>query len=185
MHRPDGSRRLKGSHWSDLAHIYAVAAAGYVPEVFGLPFTSGFVHDLLDDHHAPVLIYDALFETQLGEVQWGQCTIALPKLTALPAPAQISAPPEVDEDDVAMIFHTSGTTGGRPKPVPQTHKWLIAEAEVTWKCVIQIHPEGQQHVFNNIGSFASIGAASCTRSRPPLARPSRSPTDDRTLHWQA
>lgn len=26
--------RLRGSHWSDLAHSYAVAAAGYVPVVF-------------------------------------------------------------------------------------------------------------------------------------------------------
>ena len=61
-----------------------------------------------------------------------------------------------------MIFHTSGTTNGRPKPVPQTHRWLVAEAEVSYKAVIQCYPEnGGQIVWNNIGSFASIGAASC------------------------
>ncbi|KAI0717111.1 acetyl-CoA synthetase-like protein [Earliella scabrosa] len=152
---------LKGSHWSDLANIYAVAAAGFVPEVFGLPFTPLFVQELLAVHNAPALIYDPAFQQSLGDAQWEQCTIPLPKLGDMPAPPKIiGPPPEVQEDDVAMIFHTSGTTGGRPKPVPQTHKWLIAEAEVTWKCVIQSHPEGQ-HVFNNIGSFASIGAASC------------------------
>ncbi|KAI0367868.1 acetyl-CoA synthetase-like protein [Pilatotrama ljubarskyi] len=154
---------LKGSHWSDLAHIYSVAAAGFVPEVFGLPFTATFVQDLLGTHGAHVLIYDAAFEALLPQVKWQQTIMRLPKLNELPkTDAQPSAPPEVSEDDVAMIFHTSGTTGGRPKPVPQTHKWLVAEGEVTWKCVIQRHPEGQQqHIFNNIGSFASIGAASC------------------------
>ncbi|KAI0641381.1 acetyl-CoA synthetase-like protein [Trametes meyenii] len=152
---------LKGSHWSDLAHIYAVSAAGFVPEVFGQPFTPTFVQDLLSDHEARALIYHEMFEALLPHVQWEQQLIKLPKPHEVPAvDAPKGAPPTVGEDDVAMIFHTSGTTGGRPKPVPQTHKWLVAEGEVTWKCVIQRHPEGQ-HVFNNIGSFASIGAASC------------------------
>ncbi|KAI0351489.1 acetyl-CoA synthetase-like protein [Trametes cingulata] len=152
---------LKGSHWSDLAHIYSVAAAGFVPEVFGSVFTATFVQDLLDTHAARVLIYDDAFAALLPQVKWQQTMIRLPSLGDLPKTgAHPSAPPEVGEDDVAMIFHTSGTTAGRPKPVPQTHKWLVAEGEVTWKCVIQRHPAGQ-HVFNNIGSFASIGAASC------------------------
>ncbi|EIW54786.1 acetyl-CoA synthetase-like protein [Trametes versicolor FP-101664 SS1] len=152
---------LKGSHWSDLAHIYSVAAAGFVPEVFGLAFSAPFVQDLLDTHHARVLIYADTFEALLPRVEWHQTAVKLPKLYNLPMTgAQPSAPPDVSADDVAMIFHTSGTTGGRPKPIPQTHKWLVAEGEVTWKCVIQRHPEGQ-HIFNNIGSFASIGAATC------------------------
>lgn len=158
------THRLKGSHWSDLAHIYSVAAAGFVPEVFGLAFSAPFVQDLLDTHHARVLIYADTFEALLPRVEWHQTAVKLPKLYNLPMTgAQPSAPPDVSADDVAMIFHTSGTTGGRPKPIPQTHKWLVAEGEVTWKCVIQRHPEGQ-HIFNNIGSFASIGAATCACS---------------------
>ncbi|KAI0821841.1 acetyl-CoA synthetase-like protein [Trametes gibbosa] len=152
---------LKGSHWSDLAHVYSVAAAGFVPEVFGLPFTAHFVQDLLDIHKARALIYADTFEALLAHVEWQQTTLRLPRPNVLPMTgASPNAPADVNEDDVAMIFHTSGTTGGRPKAIPQTHKWLIAEGEVTWKCVIQRHPEGQ-HVFNNIGSFASIGAATC------------------------
>ncbi|KAH9888011.1 acetyl-CoA synthetase-like protein [Cubamyces lactineus] len=153
---------LQGSHWSDLVHIYAVAAAGFIPEVFGTPFTATFVQDLLDAHSARILIYHDAFETLLPQVEWRQKTTKLPKFTELSsAGAQLGTFREVRADDVAVIFHTSGTTGGRPKPIPQTHKWLVSEGEVTWKCVIQRHPEGQQHVFNNIGSFASIGAASC------------------------
>ncbi|KAH9848727.1 acetyl-CoA synthetase-like protein [Lenzites betulinus] len=152
---------LKGSHWSDLAHIYSVAAAGFVPEVFGLAFTTPFVQDLLDAHKARALIYADTYEALLSSAEWQQATLKLPRPDELPTTgASPSTPAAVNEDDIAMIFHTSGTTGGRPKPVPQTHKWLVAEGEVTWKCVIQRHPEGQ-HIFNNIGSFASIGAATC------------------------
>ncbi|KAL7277116.1 hypothetical protein ACG7TL_008961 [Trametes sanguinea] len=151
---------LKGSHWIDLVHIYAVSAAGYIPEVFGLAFSAAFVQDLLDTHGAHILIYHDTFSALLPQVKWQQTVMRLPSIDELPSASAKSALPDVQEDDVAMIFHTSGTTGGRPKPVPQTHKWLIAEGEVTWKGVIQRHPEGQ-HIINNIGSFASIGGASC------------------------
>ena len=140
-------------------------SAGFIPEVFGIPFTATFVQDLLDTHGAHILIYHDGFETLLPQVKWQQKTTKLPKFSELSSTgAHLNDFPDVSADDVAVIFHTSGTTGGRPKPVPQTHKWLVSEGEVTWKCVIQRHPEGQQHVFNNIGSFASIGAASCTLS---------------------
>ncbi|KAH9917141.1 acetyl-CoA synthetase-like protein [Epithele typhae] len=155
---------LKGSHWTDLAHIYAVSAAGYVPEVFGQAFSALFVHDLLELHHAQVVIVDDSFKSLVADFRLLGSAIgvlSLPTLASLSPAQELSALlPDVQGDDVAMIFHTSGTTGGRPKPVPQTHRWLVAEAEVTWKGVIQVHPDGQ-HVFNNIGSFSSIGAASC------------------------
>ncbi|CDO71051.1 hypothetical protein BN946_scf184844.g55 [Trametes cinnabarina] len=152
---------LKGSHWTDLIHIYAVSAAGYIPEVFGLAFSAAFVRDLLHSHRAHILIYHDTFSALLPHVDWQQTTVPLPKFAELSATnAGIAFLPDVKEDDVAMILHTSGTTGGRPKPVPQTHKWLVAEGEVTWKGVIQRHPQGQ-HIINNIGSFSSIGGASC------------------------
>ncbi|KAI0628624.1 acetyl-CoA synthetase-like protein [Trametes polyzona] len=151
---------LKGSHWEDLVQSYAVSAAGFVPEVFGPPFSATFFRDLLDEHAAHALIYSNTFEALLPQVEWRQIAILLPKPPVLPIiTTKPGALADVDENDVSMIFHTSGTTGGRPKPVSQTHKWLLAEGEITWKCVIQRFPEGQ-HVFNNIGSFASIGAAS-------------------------
>ena len=158
------SRRLKGSHWSDLAHIYAVSAAGYVPEVFGQPFTPAFVRDLLLEHRARVLIYDPMFDGPAVDMP---NPLGLPTLASLPVSVyetaeQVKIPDVTSADEVAMIFHTSGTTSGRPKPVPQSHRWLIAEAEVSWKAVVQAKFQpGEQMVLNNIGSFASIGAASC------------------------
>ncbi|KAI0765860.1 acetyl-CoA synthetase-like protein [Trametes elegans] len=151
---------LKGSDWSDLVHIYAVAAAGLVPELFGPHFTAGFVQDLLYMHAARVLVFDSTFMALITTVEWQQSAIRLPSLVELPVPnaeTPTGPLPQVSADDVAIIFHTSGTTGGRPKPVPQTHKWIIGYGEHLCDWVVQGRPEGQ-YVFSNIGSFTSFAA---------------------------
>ncbi|KIP05680.1 hypothetical protein PHLGIDRAFT_119584 [Phlebiopsis gigantea 11061_1 CR5-6] len=110
---------LTGEHVSDLVHLYGLARAGFVPELFSLKFSApggAVVRDLLAECAGRAL------------------------------------------GDVAIIFHTSGTTGGRPKPVPQSHSWCKTHSMVCWKGIWQGSWDTPD-VVNNIGSFAHMGAS--------------------------
>jgi acyl-coenzyme A synthetase/AMP-(fatty) acid ligase len=80
-----------------------------------------------------------------------------------PALAATSSPlpplPDVKATDPAMVFHTSGTTSGMPKPVPETHDWLRCQAEFQWVGMWPAKFE-TQGTFNNLGTFANVGSAS-------------------------
>lgn len=86
--------RLRGYHWSDLAHSYAVAAAGYVPVVFVQSFTSVFVHHLLSVHHALALNHDFPFSACVSsdDVQWLKGSINNIPLPKLPEPVMRGSP---------------------------------------------------------------------------------------------
>ncbi|KAJ6570813.1 hypothetical protein DFH09DRAFT_1462718, partial [Mycena vulgaris] len=56
-----------------------------------------------------------------------------------------------------MIFHTSGTTSGKPKPIPESHRWFRFETE-QWRGLCQGSSESQ-NLFNNIVSFGHVDSA--------------------------
>ncbi len=119
--------RLSGMTYLDALHIYAVARAGYIPQLFSLRLTNpDVVFELLVRGEAKALIYDPSYESALGvapvpvhvatEVSEAQVSdIQLPDLPESP-----------NGDDIVMIFHTSGSTSGSPKLVRCSHKWLDA-----------------------------------------------------------
>ncbi|KAI0790177.1 acetyl-CoA synthetase-like protein [Irpex lacteus] len=132
---------LTGEHVTDLVHLYGLARAGYVPELFSLKFSL--------PGQAVALVYDAHFHDIVNEITCPTLPDASDALQPLP---------DVSAEDPAIIFHTSGTTGGRPKPVPQSHKWCIAHAKYCWNGAWQGKYDTQD-VVNNIGSFAHMGAS--------------------------
>ncbi|KAL9062832.1 MAG: hypothetical protein Q9157_008596, partial [Trypethelium eluteriae] len=79
-----------------------------------------------------VLFYDAKYENLAkGTPEWLQDTV-LPftkkdeavhfhELTATSKQIAIETP-KIEEEAVAYLFHTSGTSSGLPKPIPQTHR---------------------------------------------------------------
>jgi acyl-CoA synthetase (AMP-forming)/AMP-acid ligase II len=142
--------------------LYGLARAGFIPELFSLKFSlpgQAVVRDLLRECNGKALLYDTHFAGIIND-------IVLPKyplvdISSLPSTPSVLEPlPEVSGDDIAIIFHTSGTTGGRPKPVPQSHKWCVAHSKFCWKGAWQ-GEFGSQDVVNNIGSFAHMGASTC------------------------
>ena len=161
--------RLTGEHASDLVHLYALARAGFVPELFSLKFSvpgGAVVRDLLAECGGRALVHDAHFSALLGGLSLP--LFALPDIAALPpAAAALAGLPDVADDDVAIIFHTSGTTGGRPKPVPQSHKWCRTHSMVCWKGIWQGSWDTPD-VVNNIGSFAHMGASTCKQPILPI-----------------
>ena len=155
--------RLTGEHVTDLVHLYGLARAGYVPELFSLKFSlpgQAVVCDLLQECDGKALVYDAHFHDIVNEINLPK--FPLVDITALPDASDALQPlPDASAEDPAIIFHTSGTTGGRPKPVPQSHKWCIAHAKYCWNGAWQGKYDTQD-VVNNIGSFAHMGASTCT-----------------------
>lgn len=92
------------------------------------------VNDLLESLDAKVLIHHPSFNVD-GVTA---LHIPLPEFTTIPS--SVSTPPtlpEVNQDDMVMAFHTSGTTGNKPKVVPVTHKWLDRQRRLLWPGIWQ------------------------------------------------
>ena len=116
--------RLSGFTYTDVLHIYGISRAGYIPQLFSLKLPNPtVVHELLHRAGAKALIYDASFESILKN-------FPLPTYRALtservePTPVSLPDISESQEDDIAFIFHTSGSTSGSPKLVPTSYRWL-------------------------------------------------------------
>jgi long-subunit acyl-CoA synthetase (AMP-forming) len=63
--------------------------------------------------------------------------------------------PDPGPPDLAMVFHTSGTTGRKPKPVQCSHCWIGRQAKL-------VHDIWQGsfdtlNVMSNLGSFTHVG----------------------------
>ena len=116
--------RLSGFTYTDVLHIYGISRAGYIPQLFSLKLPNPtVVHELLCRAGAQALIYDASFESLLKDFPlpiYGALTSDRLEPTAVLLP-DIS---ESQDDDIAFIFHTSGSTSGSPKLVPMSYRWL-------------------------------------------------------------
>ncbi|KAJ7661325.1 acetyl-CoA synthetase-like protein [Mycena polygramma] len=149
---------ITGVKYSDLAHIYGLARAGFVPEVLNANMTALIVRDLLAKTKGKTLIFEPNFVDRVADI--GLPSIPIPDLATLQTVSSpLPALPEVTPTDVAIIFHTSGTVSGVPKPVPEPHRWVKCQAQVQWPSIFQCYRNGPQLVVNNIGSFANVGSA--------------------------
>ena len=118
---------MSGFSYTDVLHIYGISRAGYIPQLFSLKLSNPtIVNELLHQAGAQALIYDASFESILND-------FPLPIFRALESDSERLKPgttvslPDISEsrdDDIAFIFHTSGSTSGSPKLVPMTYRWL-------------------------------------------------------------
>ncbi|KAJ7036755.1 acetyl-CoA synthetase-like protein [Mycena alexandri] len=151
---------LTGRHYADLLQIYGICRAGFVPQVFSVGFSSvDVVDELLRACHGKVLLYDPSFSDAVAAVRVPHLSIpALNDMHVDNSRPTLPHLPEVKEDDMGMIFHTSGTTSGRPKPIPETHRWLKGQ-QTHWKGVTQGYFSEGQDVYNQLGSFAHLGSA--------------------------
>ncbi|KAF7339984.1 Acetyl-CoA synthetase-like protein [Mycena venus] len=147
---------ITGAQYTDLVHLYS----GFVPQIFSQKFTAqglAVIGDLLSACDGKALVYDPSFGSAIQEL--GLPSVATPDLETLAAIIGEMLPtlPEVEPTDTAMIFHTSGTTSGKPKPVPESHRWFKFQTQ-QWQGVCQGSFNGQD-LFNNIGSFGHVGSA--------------------------
>lgn len=109
----------------DVVHVYSVMRAGYVPQLFSLRLPNpDIVYELMRKASAQALIYD----TSLS-IDFSGCPVPTHKavFASTSDNADVSLPDirrEVRDTDVAIIFHTSGSTSGSPKLVRCNYRWL-------------------------------------------------------------
>jgi long-subunit acyl-CoA synthetase (AMP-forming) len=118
---------LSGFTYTDVLHIYGISRAGYIPQLFSLKLSNPtIVHELLHQAGAQALIYDASFESIMKDSESPLPMYPALKSERLEPSTPVSLPDisESQEDDIAFIFHTSGSTSGSPKLVPMTYRWL-------------------------------------------------------------
>ncbi|CAL1695367.1 unnamed protein product [Somion occarium] len=118
---------LGGLTYRDAVHIYSVARAGYIPQLFSLRLPNpDVIFELLAKGNAKALIADASFEPILVNAP---LSVHIASDVCVEDVLSVSLPPLVEAtngDDVVMVFHTSGSTSGSPKLVPCSFKWLDA-----------------------------------------------------------
>jgi acyl-CoA synthetase (AMP-forming)/AMP-acid ligase II len=154
------SYRITGEKYTDLVHLYALARIGYIPQMLNkaMATLNDAVPSVLSLTNGKAILYDPFYSSAVASLSYPSIPL-LSDLSSLPPLGDRKLPdlPIVADDAVGVIFHTSGTTGGRPKPVPETHKWLRCQAQVQWPAIWQ--GGDVQGVVNNLGSFANVGSA--------------------------
>ena len=128
----------------DVLYIYAIARAGYIPQLFSLRLPNPeVIYELLAKADGKAIIYEpeladtvsncpcpAYSAGDLRNVDIGDAPVP-------PMPRPSSA------DDIAMIFHTSGSTSGRPKLLPCNYKWLDAMVDKSARTSRPLRKNGQ------------------------------------------
>ncbi|KAJ6552813.1 acetyl-CoA synthetase-like protein [Mycena capillaripes] len=156
---------LIGTSYSDLVTLYAISAAGFVPQVFSVKFSRpgrAIVVDLLTDCNGKALVLDPSFSDAVKDTVIP--VMQIPALLDLPSETPTFEVPSAENDDIAMIFHSSGTTSGKPKPVRWSHEGLVWQAT----CVKNIWQGSFEspNIMNNLGSFAAVGTATSINYLP-------------------
>jgi acyl-coenzyme A synthetase/AMP-(fatty) acid ligase len=158
------SCRVTGRKYEDIVHIMGLCAAGFVPQLFSPIFPDQIVLSLLAKSGAKALVVDNQFAASAdssGVASFPPLSyeeLSAPKATGF----TLSELPAVRLDDLSVIVHSSGSTSGMPKLIPQSHAWIRAIMELKWPVA---EPQGYstQTVTNTLGSLAHVGSVCCKR----------------------
>jgi acyl-CoA synthetase (AMP-forming)/AMP-acid ligase II len=117
--------RLSGMTYDDVLHTYAIARAGFIPQMFSLRLPNpDVIYALMRQANASALIYDTSNASSMASAP----------VPTFPAVASSAIPTSTDElpsitanltgTDTWCIFHTSGSTSGMPKVIRCSYNWL-------------------------------------------------------------
>ncbi|KAI0756673.1 acetyl-CoA synthetase-like protein [Daedaleopsis nitida] len=148
---------LGGTTYLDVLHVYGIARAGYIPQLFSLRLPNpDVVYELLHRAGAHALVFDPAFQSIVVN-----CPI--PAELAINVRSidvdHVELPPlwtPSSGGDIVMIYHTSGSTSGSPKLVHCTANWVNATVEKAAHVTRPHHPN-RQDVTVWIGSMSHIG----------------------------
>ncbi|GBE81642.1 acetyl-CoA synthetase-like protein [Sparassis crispa] len=149
-----------GTEYTDVLHIFGVARAGFVPQALSLLLPNpGAAYELLSQTNAHALIIDPSFASMSTNCPI-PVHIAVRDIHAMVMDVDDIALPPVHKasaaEDIAMIFHTSGSSSRRPKLVPCSYRWLDALIAKTKQGGITYDPR-KQDVTAWMGSMCHIG----------------------------
>ncbi|KAG6911882.1 hypothetical protein DXG01_000129 [Tephrocybe rancida] len=145
---------IGGFTYTDVLHIYGISRAGYIPQLFSLRLPNpAVIYELLQRANAKALVHEATFASALSE-----CPV--PLHLAVPAETTYEEPlppiQAVNEDDIAVIFHTSGSTSGSPKLVRCSYRWLDSAVHKSYQTSKPRYSQAQD-VTVWMGSMCHIG----------------------------
>lgn len=148
---------LSGMDYQDVLHIYGISRAGYVPQLFSIRLPNpDVVHELLCEANARALIFASEFAALTASfslpVHPAVHKTNMSMTSAVLPPLASSA----KGDDLVFIFHTSGSTSGRPKLVPCNQRWLHSIVDKARFTTAPQDPQ-RQDVTVSIGSMCHIG----------------------------
>lgn len=107
--------------YSDVVCIYGMARAMFIPQLFSLRLPSSIVvYELLAEAGARALVYDQKATNAVTDFST-LTTYGAPSLVDFRNSAADPLPPlrtPESMEELVFIFHTSGSTSGRPKLVP-------------------------------------------------------------------
>ncbi|OSD01388.1 acetyl-CoA synthetase-like protein [Trametes coccinea BRFM310] len=161
---------LTGRKLSDLINGIALSALGYTPQFFSSYFEDiALVAELLSQSRGKALIIDVSFadKVAVANALSVQHFVALDdaQLEQLTQDgerdgAAFAFGPDVSvrSDDIAALFHSSGTTGGRPKIIPNTFKMLRSTISRRFPAagLTSSVDSGAQTTINTIGSLVHV-----------------------------
>ncbi|KAH9947492.1 acetyl-CoA synthetase-like protein [Amylocystis lapponica] len=148
---------LGGMTYVDVCHIYGLTRAGYIPQLFSLRLPNpDVIYELLRKSNAKSLIYEPSCVPDLSNSPF-PIHVALDvhgmDLRSDPLPRMVEG---IKGSDTVMIFHTSGSTSGRPKVIPCSYSWLHAMVSKSGHVTKPINA-GRQDVTVWMGSMCHIG----------------------------
>lgn len=111
----------------DILYIYAIARAGYIPQLFSLRLPNpDVIYELLEKANGRAMIYEPDLASMLSTCPCPAYSAVDLRGVDVDSAFLPPVPHPTGADDIVMIFHTSGSTSGRPKLLPCNYKWLDA-----------------------------------------------------------
>ncbi|KAI0788607.1 hypothetical protein C8Q75DRAFT_793759 [Abortiporus biennis] len=162
---------LSGTYYNDALHMYGIARAGYVPQLFSLRLPNpDIIYELLEKAGAKALVYDTSYASIVKDAPVPSHVAS--EVFDLAVDESFLPPlPEPTGEDTVMIFHTSGSTSGSPKLVRCSYKWLaamLAKAELITKPRNPLRQDvtvwmgSMSHIAQNFMLWGSLQHGSCT-----------------------
>ncbi|TFK18941.1 acetyl-CoA synthetase-like protein [Coprinopsis marcescibilis] len=147
---------LSGITYIDCLHVYGISRAGYIPQLFSLRLPNPVVvMELLRRANAKALIHDSCFTSVLQDCDIPRhCALTTADIPDVNETLHEITPVQ-NEDDIAFIFHTSGSTSGSPKLVPCSYKWFNSVVEKSHH-ISKPRNADRQDVTVFIGSMSHI-----------------------------
>ncbi|KAF8064420.1 hypothetical protein FPV67DRAFT_221742 [Lyophyllum atratum] len=170
-----------GFTYVDVLHIYGISRAGYIPQLFSLRLPNPVVvYELLQKSGARALVHDRTYEHVLDD-----CFVPLHSSAALTVSETTDvALPDISQstaEEIAFIFHTSGSTSGSPKLVPCSFSWLESAIHKSNQISVPKTPSRQDvtvwmgsmcHIAQTFMFLGSLQHGSCVIQPTTISFPS-------------
>ncbi|OJT07559.1 hypothetical protein TRAPUB_1582 [Trametes pubescens] len=146
-----------GMSYVEVLYIYAIARAGYIPQLFSLRLPNpDVIYELLQRANAKAIIYEPTLGDVLSNCPYPSYSAVDLRGVGVDGMSLPPMPEPTAPEDIVMIFHTSGSTSGQPKLLPCNYAWLDNMVRKSATVSRPLRTTGQD-VTVAMGSMCHIG----------------------------